>query len=252
MKIRTLIVDDVALARQRVRRYLDEDPEIEVVGECSNGREAVAAVLDLAPDLVFLDVQMPELDGFQVVQALEGKPLPAVIFLTAYDEYTLRAFEVHALDYLLKPFEPERLRRAVAHAKAQIGKGVKGRGVEAVRALLSDLGAKNKYPRRLTVKTGGRTVIVAADAIDYIKAEGNYLRIKAGGEAHLMRERLGRIETVLDPRTFVRIHRSTIVNIERIKEMQPLFNGDQALILRDGTRLTASRSYRDNLMSRLG
>lgn len=249
--IRTLIADDVSLVRKRIRRYLSDDPEVVVVGECSNGGEAVAAVRDLAPDLILLDVQMPELDGFQVIEAMEAGRAPSVIFITAYDEYTLRAFEFHALDYLLKPFDRERLLRAVGYAKAQLGECRGGCAGARLRALIQELGAQPKYLKRLVVRSQGRATVLAAEEVDYIKAEGSYLRLKAGKESHLMRERLGRLEEMLDPRAFARIHRSVIVNIDRVRAMQPLFNGDQIIILRDGTRLTLSRSYRDTLFSRL-
>ncbi|HEX8719871.1 MAG TPA: LytTR family DNA-binding domain-containing protein [Pyrinomonadaceae bacterium] len=252
MKIRTLIADDVPPARKRIRRYLSDDPEIVVVGECADGGEAVAAVRDLAPDLIFLDVQMPELDGFQVIEALDAERPRAVIFVTAYDEYTLRAFEFHALDYLLKPFDRARLLRAVEHAKAQLGRCPGDGCAEArLRALLQELGAPPKYLKRLVVRSQGRATVLAAEEVDYIKAEGSYLRLKAGKESHLMRERLSRLEDMLDPRAFARIHRSVIVNIDRIRGMQPLFNGDQIITLRDSTQLTLSRSYRDTLLSRL-
>jgi two-component system LytT family response regulator len=248
MKIRTLIVDDMLLARKRVRRYLSADPEIEIVGECADGHEAIAAIKSLAPDLLFLDVQMPELDGFGVLEAVGPANCPAVIFVTAYDQFALRAFEVHALDYLLKPFDRERVRKAIERAKSQLRQRESGALDERLHALLKDLKTEPQYLKRLAVKTTGRTIFLLTEEIDWIESAGNYLKLHAGRESHLVRERMSQLESKLDPSTFVRIHRSTLVNIERIKEMQPLFNGDQLVTLRDGKQLTMSRTYRDRLL----
>lgn len=249
MQIRTLIVDDMLLARRRIRRYLSADPEIVIVGECSDGLNAVRAIEELRPDLLFLDVQMPEMDGFQVLERVGQELVSVVIFVTAYDQFALRAFDVHALDYLLKPFERERFYRAIERAKAQIKQRQTGELDERLRALLQDMDVQSKYLKRLLVKSGGHTIFLAIDEIDYIETAGNYLRLKSGKESHLIRERLSHLQNRLDPEKFARIHRSTIVNIERIKEMYPLFNGDQMIILRDGTQLTMSRNYRDKLLS---
>ncbi len=252
MKIRTLVVDDMLLARQRIRRYIGDDPEIEIVGECAGGREAIAAVRELAPDLLFLDVQMPEMDGFQVLEELSKEAhVPAVIFVTAYDQFALRAFDVHALDYLLKPFDRERLGLAVERAKAQLRETKKTILDERLQALLQDIRAPQNYLKRLAVKTSGRIVFLTTDEIDWIETAGNYLKIHAGKSSHMIRERMSQLESKLDPLKFVRIHRTTIVNVDRIKEMHPLFNGDQIITLRDGRQLTMSRTYRDNLRSLL-
>lgn len=251
MKIRTLIVDDMLLARKRVRRYLSVDPEVEIVGECADGHEAISAIESLSPDLLFLDVQMPELDGFDVLKAVGAEKIPAVIFVTAYDQFALRAFEVHALDYLLKPFDRERVRKALERAKAQL-KHQESHGLdERLQALLKDLKTESRYLKRLAVKTTGRTIFLLTDEIDWIESAGNYLKLHAGRDSHLIRERMSQLEMRLDPEKFVRIHRSTLVNIDRIKEMQPLFNGDQLITLRDGKQLTMSRSYRDKLLALL-
>lgn len=251
MKIRTLIVDDMMLARKRVRRYLSADPDVEIVGECADGHAAIAAIESLAPDLLFLDVQMPELDGFDVLEAVGAERMPALIFVTAYDQFALRAFEVHALDYLLKPFDRERVRKALERAKAQLKHQESNVLDERLQALLKDLRTQTRYLKRLTVKTAGRTLFLLTDEIDWIESAGNYLKLHAGRESHLIRERMNQLETRLDPAKFVRIHRSTLVNIDRIKEMQPLFNGDQLITLRDGKQLTMSRTYRDKLLSLL-
>ena len=251
MKIHTLIVDDMLLARKRIRRYLSADQEIEVIGECSDGLKAVTFIRELKPDLLFLDVQMPEMDGFQVLGEVGAELVPAVIFVTAYDQFALQAFDVHALDYLLKPFDRQRFQRAVGRAKTQIKQQQTGDLNERIGALLHDIKAQPQSLKRLIVKSSGRTIILTADEIDYVEAAGNYLRLRAGKAAHFIRDRLGQLEKKLDPEKFARIHRSTIVNIERIKEMHPLFNGDQMVILHDGTKLTMSRRYRDKLLSLL-
>ncbi len=251
-KIRTLVVDDMGLARRRVRRYLKDDPEIEIIGECSNGREAIKAIETHAPDLVFLDVQMPGVSGFEVLEAIGVERMPAVIFVTAYEEHALRAFEVHAVDYLLKPFEPERLQQAIKRAKNQIAREERGGLNERLYALLKDVKAEPKYLRRMAIKSSGRTIFLSTEEIDWIDTAGNYLQLHVGRETHLIRERMNQLEAKLDPEKLVRIHRSTIVNTERIKETQPLFNGDQVVILRDGTQLTMSRTYRDRLFSLFG
>ena len=248
MPIRALIVDDMLLARNRVRRHLEEEADVEIVGEAPGGREAIDAIRELKPDLVFLDVQMPEIGGIEVLEAVGPGAVPAVIFVTAYDQFALRAFEMHALDYLLKPFDAERFRAAVARARTQISSAAKAATAGKLRALLEDLGVTAKYPRRLVIKADGRTVFLPVDEIDYIEAAGNYLRIQVGRESHMVRDKIGDMEQRLDPSSFARIHRSTIVNLERIKEMHPLFNGDQSVILRTGKTLTLSRTYREAVM----
>ncbi len=265
MKVRTLIVDDMPLARERVKRFLRGEAAIEIVGEAANGREAVAAIESLSPDLVLLDVQMPEMDGFEVVAKIGVEKMPAVLFATAYDEFALRAFEVHALDYLLKPFSQERFQEAVGRATSYIRQQDNGNGssdgktesalntLEArLQALLNDIqGGETQYLQRVTIKLPGRLLFMPTDEVDWIETAGNYLRIHAGKEAHLIRETMAQIETQLDPRRFARIHRSTLVNIERVKELRPLFNGDHKVILRDGQHLMLSRSYRDKLLGLL-
>ena len=250
MKIRTVIVDDMPLARRRIKRYLGVDDEIEVIAECANGSEAVDAIRKLRPDLLFLDVQMPEMDGFDVLAEIGADRMPAVVFVTAFDEFALKAFDVNAVDYLLKPFDHERFRRALARVKLQIAQR-SGTLNERLSVLLSEVKAKPKYLKRLVVKASGRTMVLLTAEIDYIEAAGNYLRIRIGKSEYLIRDRLSSLESKLDPEKFTRIHRSTIVNVERIKEMHPLFNGDQMLILDKGSQLTMSRNYRDKLLSLL-
>jgi two-component system LytT family response regulator len=247
VKIRTLIVDDEPLARQRLRRLLEADPDVAVVGESGDGRQAVTDLRELRPDLVFLDVQMPVLDGFGVLEALAGTALPVVIFVTAYDRYALKAFEVHALDYLLKPFDKARFAAALDRAKAQVRQGSAAALDARLRELLQTAAGRRPGPERLVVKSGGRIYFVRIGDVDWVEAAGNYVRLHVGKEDHLLRESLTALEKNLDPGRFVRIHRSTIVNLERVRELQPAFHGDYVIILHDGTELAVSRSCRENL-----
>jgi two-component system, LytTR family, response regulator len=248
MKINTLIVDDEPLARDRVKRFLRDENDIKVIGECGNGKEAISAIREKRPELVFLDIQMPEKNGFEVVKALDQKSLPAVIFVTAYDQYALQAFDVHALDYLLKPFNRDRLHKAVAHARDQIATKRIGNLDERLSSLIADLRSEKKYLERLVVKSVGRVFFLKVDEIDWIEAAGNYVKLHSGRDAHMIRETMNGIEAKLDPDKFLRIHRSTVVNIDRIKELHPMFSGDYAVILRNGTELALSRNYRERLL----
>jgi two-component system LytT family response regulator len=253
--IRTLIVDDEDLARDRLRQLLELEPGMEVVGECADGREAVAAIRQQQPDLIFLDIQMPELDGFGVLEAVGPEAMPLVVFVTAYDQFALRAFEVHALDYLLKPFDRERFRKALGRARNRLEQTQeRGQIREQLSALLTELKSENPEAKaidRLAIKSEGRVVFVKVTDIDWVEAADNYVNLHVAGGAHLMRETMSSLEGRLPGDKFLRISRSTIVNIERIKELQPLFHGEYAVILRNGTRLTLSRGYRDKL-SQLG
>jgi two-component system LytT family response regulator len=253
-RIKVLIVDDEILGRNRIREILSKDPDIDLVGECSNGQEAVKAVLEHSPDLLFLDVQMPEMDGFGVLEALPSERIPLVVFVTAYDQYALRAFEVYAVDYILKPFDKERFRRTLKHAKSQI---LRQRGSvlnQSLLDLLEELKGrpKSKHPDRLVIKTGGRVSFLKTSEIDWIEAEGNYVRLHVGKDTHLLRDTLNQMEERLDPDRFLRIHRSTIVSLDRIKELQPWFHGEYQVLLHDGTQLLLSRKYRENLRDFLG
>jgi two-component system LytT family response regulator len=251
-RIRVLIVDDEPLARGMVREMLANDPEAEIVGECSNGREAISAIKSLGPDLIFLDVQMPEFGGFEVLESLKEEPLPRVIFVTAYDQYAVRAFDVHALDYLLKPFDRERFMTAWDRAKIHISKEQFDRRDQHIVALLEELKAGTRYIERLVVKTAGRVFFLDTSDIDCIEAEGNYVRVHNGPKSYLLRETISGLESQLDPRKFLRIHRSAIVRIDRIKELQPWFHGEYHVILKDGKQLTLSRNYRANLQEAVG
>jgi two-component system LytT family response regulator len=250
--IRALIADDEPLARERMRTLLGAEPDIEVIGEAKDGLETVEQILSNQPDLVFLDVHMPKLDGFEVIQTVGPERMPAVVFVTAYDQHALRAFEVQALDYLLKPFDGERLHGALSRARRQVDTQETGDIGRRLLALVRDL-KSDRPPKsdRLVVKSGGRLFFLRADEIDWIEAAGNYVRLHLGSEAHLLRETMNSIEARLNPELFFRIHRSHIVNIERIKELQPWFNGEYVVILRNGAKLTLSRGYREKLQEKV-
>jgi two-component system LytT family response regulator len=251
MSIRTIIVDDVDLARERIKLLLC-DAELEIVAECANGREAIRAITTLRPDLVFLDIQMPKIGGFEVVEAVGVEEMPAVIFVTAYDEFALRAFEVNAVDYLLKPFDEERLKRAVERARREITRqSPAGEVEEKLRRLLQEVRGETKFLKRIPVKSARHTTLVLTDEIDWISSAGHYLELHAGGETHLIREQLSRLEAKLDPEKFVRIHRSTIVNLDSIKSLHPLFNGDHLVVLKSGQELNLSRTFHERLMALL-
>ena len=253
--IRTLIVDDEPAARDGIRHLLAADPEIVLAGECSNGREAAAAIRDTAPDLVFLDVQMPGLDGFGVLREVGVDRAPAVVFVTAFDQYALRAFDVHALDYLLKPFTDDRFRQSLERAKQLVRQGRLGDLSRKLAALLDHdepAPARPRYLDRLVVKSGGKVTLLPVGEIEWIDAEGDYVRIHVGKTWHLLRETMKNLEDQLDSARFVRIHRSTIVNLEKVKELQPFFRGEYVVVLHNGTTLKLSRGYRDNLETRLG
>jgi two-component system LytT family response regulator len=251
-KIRTLVIDDEPLARERVRKLLEKESDVEVIGECGDGREALETILKVKPDLIFLDVQMPELDGFGVLEKLRNAKMPAVIFVTAHDQFALQAFDVHALDYLLKPFDSERFQRALDRARQLIADRQEGDVSRRISELLADVRAGTKHPARLAIKSEGRVLFLKTDDIDWIEAADNYVNLHLGNESHMHRETMSALEGKLPADKFLRISRSTIVNVDRIKELQPLFHGEYAVILRNGVRLTLSRSHRDKLDRLLG
>jgi two-component system LytT family response regulator len=251
-RIRVLVVDDEPLAREKIRTMVRDDPEIEIVGECTNGTEAVAAVRALTPDLLLLDVQMPEVDGFAVLEALKSARLPLVIFVTAYDHYAVHAFEVHALDYLLKPFDRERFTAALARAKTQIRRERNGDLDQRILALLKQIEAGSKCLERLVIKSGGRVFFLPVEEVDWIEAEGNYVNVHTAKKSYLLRETISSLEAQLDHKKFIRVHRSTIVQISRIQELQSWSHGEYHVILYNGTELTLSRNYRENLQGILG
>ena len=251
-KIRALIVDDEPIARRGIRLHLEAEPQIEVIGECANGLEAVAAIQEQSPDLVFLDVQMPEMDGFEVIQAVGVEQMPAVVFVTAYDTYAIRAFEVHAVDYLLKPFDRERFVSALDHARSRIERPAAGDLREQLLALLDEHRKERKYLERLVVKSAGRIFFLDVADIDWIEAADNYVDLHVGSRSHLLRQTLSHLEARLDPKEFVRIRHSTIVNVRKIKELRPSSGGEYDVTLHSGEVLASSRRYRKNLAAILG
>ena len=252
MTIRAVIVDDEPLARRRIRTLLVEAGDVEVVAECANGKEAIEALTDSSPDLLFLDIQMPEIDGFDVLHTIGVGRVPVVIFVTAYDQFALRAFEAHALDYLLKPYDDERFEAALERARERIRQHQGGDLDRRLRMLLDEVRPPRDYLQRLVVPVGHRSVFVKTDDIDWIEADRNYIRLHVGGHAYLLRENLSHIESALDPARFCRIHRSTIVRIDRIRAVESLFRGEYLVVLHDGRKLTSGRSYRHNLESLMG
>jgi two-component system LytT family response regulator len=248
-QIRVLIVDDEPVARRGLRNQLKKAGDIEVIGEAGNGRDAVETIVQTRPDLVFLDVQMPLLDGFRVIETLAEEDLPpAIVFVTAFDEHAIHAFEINALDYLLKPVDPKRLQKTLQRAREQIRSTRTVERDEKLFALLRDLKSlKTEYLQRFVVKKDGRIFFLDANEIEWVSSEGNYVQLHSRGKTHLLRETMDRLECKLNPREFIRIRRSTIVRTDVIKELQPLFNGEYGVILKDGTQLQSSRRYRKNL-----
>ena len=245
MKTRALIVDDEPLARQRVRLLLSEEADVEIVGECEDGVQAVEQITSLKPDLLFLDVQMPEMDGFEVLRLVPAELLPIVIFTTAYDEHALRAFEAHARDYLLKPFKPERFKEAVQRARELIANKQAGAAARGLLELLGDQPPATPHLRRLTVKTPERVLFVNVEDIDAIEAAGKYAVVHVGKENHVLRETMNSLESHLPPDRFLRISRSVIVNIAQVQELQPMFKGENVVVLKSGQRYPTTRPLRE-------
>lgn len=252
--IRTLLVDDETLARRRLRSLLREEKDVEIVGECADGSAAVGQIEALAPDLVFLDVQMPEADGFDVLEAIGPAGMPVVVFVTAYDSYALKAFEFHALDYLLKPFSRQRFRSAMDRAREEVGRRRRENGPSEqgeLAALLRELRETGRRPERIVVRDGGRVSFVRVDEIDWIESEGNYLRLHVGADGHLIRGTIKACAERLDPESFVRISRSTIVNLDRVRAVHPWTRGELIVVLRDGTQLPTTGDHGRRLRERL-
>lgn len=261
--IRTLIVDDEELARKAVRRILKEEADVEVIGECADGVSALKRIRELSPDVVCLDIQMPGMGGFDLLRALPEEERPLVLFMTAYDEHAIKAFEMHAVDYLLKPVDAQRTRRAFAHIRQLRQQEQRARrydellesirrfsGIEAEAEAIGVKGDK-QYASRVLVRKEGSMLFVPTADIDWIEADRNYMKLHVGSEIHVLRERLSRLHETLDPKLFARIHRSTIVNLLRIKEIQPWFSGDFVVILRNGTQLRMSRHFRESMERQL-
>jgi two-component system LytT family response regulator len=265
--LRVLLVDDEPLVRRGLRAFLAAERGVEVVGEARDGNEAVAAVRELAPDVLFLDVQMPELDGVGVLDALGPDERPAVVFVTAFDAYAIRAFEVHAVDYLLKPFDEPRFRTALDRVRERVAARRGGAPVPAAErldarldtrldALLAQLRGDGRVPTdwlaRIAIRETDRVTYVPVGDVDWLEADDNYVRVHTRAGARLVRETLKSLETRLDPRHFARIHRSAIVNLERVRELRPTFNGEYVVVLATGARLTLSRGHRDAFFERMG
>ncbi|MBS1785048.1 MAG: response regulator transcription factor [Acidobacteria bacterium] len=247
MTIRVLIVDDEPLARQRLRDLLTDTPDVDIAGECGDGGQAVMAIESLKPDLVLLDVQMPELDGFDVIEAVGVDRMPPTLFITAHDQHALRAFEVHALDYLLKPFDRTRFEEALQRARAWIGKATPDRP-ERISSLLDEVQESRPPMDRILVRSGDHHLLLKTSDIQWIEAEDNYIRLHVEGTSHLVRMTMTTVLRRLDPARFKRVHRSSIVNLDFVKELRPWFHGDYQVLLQDGTKLTMPRTYRDQVL----
>ncbi|HEU5041467.1 MAG TPA: LytTR family DNA-binding domain-containing protein [Gemmatimonadales bacterium] len=251
-ELRVLLVDDEPLVREGLRDFLGEEPGLCVAGECSNGAEALQFLAAHEVDVVFLDVQMPELDGLGVASVLVREGGPAIVFVTAFSEHAIRAFELNAIDYLLKPFDRERFHAAVNRIRTRLGSGSQEELARRLAAVLGELQRGRGYADRVVVKSEGRIRFVAVEELDWVEAADNYVRLHAGNQRHLVRETIRSVEARLDPARFARIHRSAIVNLSKIRELQPTFNGEYAVLLTSGARLTLSRTYRDAVRARLG
>lgn len=247
MPLTTLIVDDEPLAREGLRMLLAEDPDVEAVHEAKDGHEAIAFLRSTRPDLVFLDVQMPEMDGFSVVREIGAEHMPAVVFVTAHDQYALQAFEVNALDYLLKPVTRERFVQALARAKKRLETEPAGDASRQILSLLETIAAPQRSIKRLAVRTAGKTTFVDLDDVDWMEAAENYVKLHVGRTTHLVHVAMNTLEKSLAPETFLRIHRSLIVNVERIKELEPALHGEYVVTLENDVRLRSGRTYHEKL-----
>lgn len=252
-KIRALIIDDEILAREKIRTLISKDKDFEIAGECKDAFDGLNKIKNLKPDLIFLDIQMPGMDGFEMLKSLKAKLKPVIIFTTAYDKYALKAFDYYALDYLLKPFDKERFQKSIDKAKVHLKNNSDDDTIKVLN-LLEDIKLSKglpegkKYLQRMIIKSSGRIFFLKTEEINWIEASGNYLRIHVKDESHLIRETMNAIEKKLNPEIFVRIHRSVIVNIDCIKEIEPWFNGECVVYLKNGVKLNSSKSYKGNLL----
>ena len=246
-RLQVLVVDDEKWARRRISSLLEGEPDVKIAGEAANGEDAVAGILELRPDLVFLDIQMDGMDGFEVIDAVGIERMPMVVFATAYDNYAVRAFETHAVDYLLKPIDKDRFRDALDRARHEISQK-RSSPAPQLEALLDELRTRSGYLKRIGVSSAGRISIVRVADVSWFEAAGNYIKLHVGEGEHLTRQTMKELQSRLDPEQFVRVHRSAIVNIDRVRELQPWFRGEQVLILDDGTRVTIGRRYRNELV----
>ena len=247
MPFKTLIVDDEPLAREGLRILLSNDPDIAEIAEAKDGRDAVIAIRDMQPDLVFLDVQMPEMDGFSVVREIGAERMPAVVFVTAHDEYAIQAFEINAIDYLLKPVTSRRFHEALRRAKLRLGSQPAREESRQILSLLETIASPRRHITRLAVRSAGKTVFVDVEDIQWVKAAENYVELHAASKVHLLHVTLNTLEKSLDPASFMRIHRSLIVNVKCIKELQPAFHGEYVITLQNGTQLQSGRVYHERV-----
>ncbi|HVP45389.1 MAG TPA: LytTR family DNA-binding domain-containing protein [Bryobacteraceae bacterium] len=247
MSLTALIVDDEPLAREGLRMLLARDREVTAIHEARDGREAVAAIRDTRPDLVLLDVQMPEMDGFAVVKEIGAERMPAVVFVTAHDQYAIQAFEINAIDYLLKPVTEDRFAQALARAKLRIHLKPADEASRQILSLLETIATPRRYLKRLAVRSAGKTVFVEVEDVDWIEAAENYVQLHTAQSGHLLHVAMNTLEKSLDPETFQRIHRSVIVNVRRIKELQPALHGEYVVTLQNGVRLQSGRMYHEKL-----
>jgi two-component system LytT family response regulator len=247
MPLTVLLVDDEPLAREGLRILLARDPDIGAIQDAKNGHEAVASIREARPDLVFLDVQMPEMDGFDAVRVVGPESMPAVVFVTAHDQYAIQAFEINAIDYLLKPVTEDRFAKALARVKARLAASTGGDTNRQILSLLETMASPTRYLKRLAVRTAGKTILVDAADIDWIEAAENYVQLHTSGGSHLLHVTMSTVEKSLDPAIFLRIHRSVIVNVSRIRELQPVMHGEYAITLASGARLQSGRNYSEKL-----
>jgi two-component system, LytTR family, response regulator len=249
--VRIIVADDEQLARRKLRILLDSEPEVAIVAECHDGGQTLAAIHAHRPDLLLLDIQMPDLDGFQVLSEISPSEMPVVIFTSAYDQYAIRAFEAHALDYLLKPFDRDRLHQAIERARFELRKSkdheITHRILQMLSRVKSDKQPSPEFDGRLVIKTRGRIVFLNVDEIDWVEAAANYVRLNASGESYLFRETISRVSERLNPNYFIRIHRSVIVNTRKIKELIPVNSGEYVVVLKSGKELSCSRGFRANV-----
>ena len=245
--IRALIVDDEPLPRERIRTLLEEHRDVEVIAECRDGQEAVNTILAERPDLVFLDIQMPELDGFEVIKAIGPEYLPAIIFVTAFDEHAIRAFEVNAIDYLLKPINAARFEKAVLRALDRLVQSGAREPDRKHLDFIEQLRAEHRYTARFVVRSGSRLSFVRPSDVDWIDVADNYVRLHVSGREHFVRDTLRSVESQLNPEIFVRVHRSIIINLDRVDSIEPYFHGEYVVTMKDGSKLRTSRSYSERL-----
>lgn len=249
--IRILIIDDEELARERIRSFLNEHNDVKIIGECSDGKDAEKIILSEKPDLIFLDIQMPEVNGFDLLENIKSIYLPLVIFVTAFDEYAVKAFEFHAIDYLLKPFDRKRFNSALKHAVTMLNTSNYTSSKEHILSLLENLNikshSKDLFPQRFIIRESGKISFVETDEIEYLEAAGNYVKIKTTSAVYLMRETMNSMENKLNPKIFIRIHRSHIVRINQIKEFKTFFDGDYIVVLKNNTELKTGKAYRSKI-----